>query len=255
MDLGAKSCIVFDLDGTVYLGDDPIPGTIAFIRRNLDRKDIYFLTNNTSKSLRDYARKLERMGVSIDLAHILSPLLPLVDHLVRERIGRIYPVGNAAFQSYLRERMPEIVFTDGPDCEAVVLAYDTELTYAKLAASALLLQRPEVRFFATHPDLVCPTPTGPLPDVGSFLKLYEAATGRLPEVVFGKPDPRVLAAVLGRHGRDATVMVGDRLATDFRLAENAGIDFILVLSGEAKRADLARLDHPPALVVEDLGAF
>ena len=186
MDVGAKSCFVFDLDGTVYLGDDPIPGTVAFIRRNLGRKDIYFLTNNTSKSLRDYARKLERMGVSIDLAHILSPLLPLVDHLVAEGIERVYPVGNAAFQSFLRERLPGIVFTDGPDCQAVVLAYDTELTYAKLVASALLLQRPEVRFFATHPDLVCPSPKGPLPDVGSFLKLYEAATGRVPEIVFGR---------------------------------------------------------------------
>lgn len=255
MDVGAKSCFVFDLDGTVYLGDDPIPGTVAFIRRNLGRKDIYFLTNNTSKSLRDYARKLERMGVSIDLAHILSPLLPLVDHLVAEGIERVYPVGNAAFQSFLRERLPGIVFTDGPDCQAVVLAYDTELTYAKLVASALLLQRPEVRFFATHPDLVCPSPKGPLPDVGSFLKLYEAATGRVPEIVFGKPDPRVLGQVLDRHGRDATVMVGDRLSTDFRLAENAGIDFILVLSGEAQRADLPRLAHQPALVVDDLGAF
>lgn len=255
MDIGAKTCFVFDLDGTVYLGDDPIPGTIAFIRRNLAGKDIYFLTNNTSKSLRDYARKLARLGVEVGLDRILSPLLPLVDHLKAEGIRRIYPVGNAAFRDYLRERLPEIVFTEGEDCEAVVLAYDTELTYAKLVASALLLQRPEVRFLATHPDLVCPSPRGPLPDVGSFLKLYEAATGRLPEIVFGKPDPRVLEAVLTRHGRAATVMVGDRLSTDFRLAENAGIDFILVLSGEAKRADLPRLPRQPALVVEDLGAF
>ncbi len=255
MDIGAKRCFVFDLDGTVYLGDDPIPGTVAFIRRNLAGKDIYFLTNNTSKSLRDYARKLDRLGIAVDLPRILSPLLPLVEHLEAEGIRRICPVGNAAFRDYLKERLPDLVFTEGDDCEAVVLAYDTELTYAKLAASALLLQRPEVRFFATHPDLVCPSPRGPLPDVGSFLKLYEAATGRVPEIVFGKPDPRVLEGVLRRHGRDATVMVGDRLSTDFRLAENAGIDFILVLSGEATRADLPRLAHQPALVVEDLGAF
>ena len=136
------------------------------------------------------------IGLDVGEERILSPLLPLVDYLQAQLIRCIYPVGNASFQSYLKLRMPEIVFTSGDDCQAVVLAYDTELTYQKLADSCLLLQRPEVKFLSTHPDLVCPSAKGPLPDTGSFVKLYEAATGRLPDLVFGKPNIRVLSPLL-----------------------------------------------------------
>ncbi|MDR2789004.1 MAG: HAD-IIA family hydrolase [Candidatus Accumulibacter sp.] len=255
MDIGGKTCFVFDLDGTVYLGDRPIEGTIDFIKRNLARREIVFLTNNTSKNLDDYVRKLAGFGIAVGREKILSPLLPLTDYLREHGLCHIYPVGNASFQTYLRESLPDVDFTCGEACQAVVLAYDTELTYRKLAESCLALQRPQVRFLSTHPDLVCPSAQGPLPDAGSFVKLYEAATGRLPEVVFGKPDPLILAPVLKRFSREEMVMVGDRLTTDKRLAENAGIDFILVLSGEAKREDLPKLSRQPTLVLDDLGAL
>ena len=255
MDINNKKCFVFDLDGTVYLGDRPIPGTIDFIRRNLPRREIFFLTNNTSKNLDDYVEKLAGFGIHVGLERILSPLLPLADHLLEHGIRRLYPVGNASFQAYLKERLPDVVFTSGDDCQAVVLAYDTELTYRKLAESCLLLQRPEVRFLSTHPDMVCPSAKGPLPDTGSFVRLYEGATGRLPEVVFGKPNTIVLSPLLARFRQDEMVMVGDRLTTDKVLAENAGIDFILVLSGEAKREDLPALERQPTLVLDDLSTL
>ena len=255
MDLTKKNCFVFDLDGTVYLGNAPIPGTIDFIKRNLGKKEIFFLTNNTSKNLADYIKKLAGFGIGVAIDRLLSPLLPLVDHLRENSIDRVYPVGNASFQAFLRERIPDLVFTAGDDCQAVLLAYDTELTYQKLATSCLLLQRPEVHFWSTHPDLVCPSDQGPLPDTGSFVKLYEAATGRLPELVFGKPNTLVLSPLLKRFAQDEMVMVGDRLTTDKLLAENAGIDFILVLSGEAKREDLPALARQPTLVVDDLGSL
>jgi HAD superfamily hydrolase (TIGR01450 family) len=255
MDIGKKKCFVFDLDGTVYLGDRPIRGTIDFIRRNLARREIVFLTNNTSKNLDDYVKKLAGFGIAAGREKILSPLLPLVDYLLEHGLRHLYPVGNVSFQTYLKERLPDIDFTGGEACQAVVLAYDTELTYQKLAESCLALQRPRVRFLATHPDRVCPSAQGPLPDAGSFMKLYEAATGRLPEVVFGKPDPLILAPVLKRFAREEIVMIGDRLTTDKVLAENAGIDFLLVLSGEAKREDLPGLARQPALVLDDLGGL
>ena len=255
MNIENKRCFVFDLDGTVYLGDRPIPGTIDFIRRNLAVREIFFLTNNTSKSLADYTRKLAGLGIEVGLERILSPLLPLIEHLRENQLKRIYAVGNTSFQTYLKEQLPDLEFTAGDGCQAVVLAYDTELTYAKLVDSCLALQRPEVRFLSTHPDLVCPSPAGPLPDTGSFVKLYEAATGRLPELVFGKPNTVVLSPLTKRFRQDEMVMVGDRLSTDKKLAENAGIDFILVLSGEAKREDLPGLERQPTLVVEDLGGL
>ena len=255
MDINNKKCFVFDLDGTVYLGDRPIQGTIDFIRRNLARREIFFLTNNTSKNLDDYVRKLAGFGIHVGLERILSPLLPLVDYLKDQGIRGLYPVGNTSFQNYLKERMPDVVFTCEDDCQAVVLGYDTELTYQKLADSCLLLQRPGVRFLSTHPDMVCPSAKGPLPDTGSFVRLYEGATGRLPELVFGKPNTRVLSPLLKRFRQDEMVMVGDRLTTDKLLAENAGIDFILVLSGEARREDLPALERQPTLVLDDLGAL
>jgi len=255
MQLDGKTCFIFDLDGTVYLGDDPIPGTVDFIRRNLGKREIFFLTNNTSKNLADYTAKLARLGIDIGLDRMLSPLLPLVDHLRDEGITRIYPVGNANFTAFLRERMPELVFTDGDDCQAVVLGYDTELTYRKLETSCLLLQRPEVLFLATHADKVCPSPRGPLPDAGSFMALYETATGRTPDLVFGKPNTILLKPLLKHFTPEEMVMVGDRVYTDKVLAENAGMDFILVLSGETCREQLADLECQPTLVLDDLGSL
>jgi len=255
MDLAAKKCLLFDLDGTVYLGDRPIPGTVDFIRRNLPVRDIYFLTNNTSRDPRSYVEKLRGMGIDIGLERILSPLLPLLRHLRRENIRGIYLVGNACCRAFFAEHAPDIVFTSGPDCRAVILAYDTELTYEKLAESCLLLQRPDVVFLATHADLVCPSPRGPLPDAGSFAALYAKAAGRSPDLVFGKPNPLILGDLPERYAPQDMVMVGDRLYTDKALAENAGMDFILVLSGESRAEDVAGLARRPDLVVPHLGDF
>ena len=253
MDLSAKRCFVFDLDGTVYMGDSPITGTVEFIKRNLDRFDIHFLTNNTSKNLNDYVTKLRGMGIDMTLPRMLSPLIPLADRLEAEGIREIYPVGNANFRAYLRERLPDLRFGASEDCAVVVVGYDTELTYQKLAESCLLLQRPEVRFWATHPDNVCPSPKGPLPDTGSFLALYEKAVARRPELVFGKPATLIVEPLLARYRPEEMVMVGDRLYTDKVMAESAGMDFILVLSGESTLDDLRLLERQPTLVLEDLG--
>lgn len=252
MDWSRKRCVVLDMDGTVYLGHIPIPGAVDFIRRHWDDLDFYFLSNNTSKSPQTYVDKLKGMGIPARLELLLSPVTPLVDFLRKNGISRAYAVGNRDFQRDLLGRMPELTLGE-KGAQAVILAYDTELTYEKLARSALLLQKPEVLFLATHPDLVCPSPEGPLPDVGSMIELYATATGRRPQHIFGKPDPAVLAPLLARYAKKDMVMVGDRLSTDKKLAENAGIDFALVLSGEATREDVAREERQPTVVLEDLG--
>ncbi len=247
-----KKCVVLDLDGTVYMGDIPIEGAVAGILRCWERLDFRFLSNNTSKSPESYVAKLNRMGIPARLDQFLCPTTPLVDFLRKSGTACAYVVGNRDFQADLARRMPELrQQEDGAEC--VVLAYDTELSYEKLARSCLLLQRPDVKFYATHPDLVCPSPEGPLPDVGSMLKLYETATGRTPDQIFGKPDPEVLAPVLAQYPCSAVVMAGDRLSTDKKLAENAGIDFICVLSGECTAEAVAREAIAPTVLVEHLG--
>lgn len=252
LDWSHKRCIVLDMDGTVYLGHIPIDGAVRFIQEHWLDADFYFLSNNTSKSLQTYIDRLNSMGIAARPEQLLSPVTPLVDFLRANKITRAYPVGNADFQNELRQRMPELELGH-ENAQAVILAYDTDLTYEKLARSALLLQKPETLFLATHPDLVCPSPDGPLPDVGSFIELYHAATGRRPQHIFGKPDPAVLAPLLAKYDKKDMIMVGDRLSTDKKLAENAGIDFALVLSGEATAEDLAKEERKPAVVLPDLG--
>lgn len=249
-----KTCFVLDMDGTVYLGGDPIAGAVDFIVRHWRDLDFYFLSNNTSKGPETYVRKLNGMGIRATRAHFLFPTTPLVEHLRKEGIHRAYLVGNRDYAASLTQAMPELTLAQEA-AQAVILAYDTELTYEKLVVSCHLLQRPQVAYLATHPDLVCPDPAGPLPDAGSFMALYEKATGRLPQHIFGKPDPHVLAPVLAKYSREETVMVGDRLSTDKKLAENAGIDFVLVLSGEAGREDLLKEASQPWKVVDDLGCL
>lgn len=252
MDWSRKRCVVLDMDGTIYLGHIPIQGAVDFIRRHWNDLDFYFLSNNTSKAARSYLDKLHGMGIPAREEQLLSPLSPLVDFLRASHIHHAYVVGNREFQHDLLCRMPEL--TLGEDrVQAVILAYDTELNYEKLARSALLLQKPEVLYLATHPDLVCPSPEGPLPDVGSMIEMYAAATGRRPQHIFGKPNAELLAPLLARYAREDMIMAGDRLSTDKKLAENAGIDFALVLSGEATLEDLAQEEVKPAVVLEDLG--
>jgi HAD superfamily hydrolase (TIGR01450 family) len=247
-----KTCFVLDLDGTVYLGNIPIAGAVSFILRLWEECAFYFLSNNTSKGPPAYLKKLNAMGIPAKAEHLLFPTAPLVAHLRAAGIRAAYLVGNRDYAAALAGAMPELRL--GPEgAKAVILAYDTELTYEKLAVSARLLQKPDVAYLATHPDPVCPDPAGPLPDVGSFIALYEKAVGRLPDLVFGKPDVAVLSPLLARYPREEMVMAGDRLITDKKLAENAGIDFILVLSGEAKREDLAGERAQPWRVVRDLG--
>ncbi len=252
MDWSEKRCIVLDMDGTIYLGNIPIKGAVKFIQDHWDDTDFYFLSNNTSKSPQTYVDKLNSMGIKATPDLLLSPVTPLVQFLRQNGITSVYPVGNRDFQKDLKERMPEISY-DEKNAQAVVLAYDTELDYHKLSRSALLLQKPEVLFLATHPDLVCPSPEGPLPDVGSFIELYHTATGRRPQYIFGKPDPAVLSPLLSRYDKKDMIMVGDRLSTDKKLAENSGIDFCLVLSGEATKEDVAREEIQPTVILDDLG--
>ncbi|MEM5843612.1 MAG: HAD-IIA family hydrolase [Candidatus Aenigmatarchaeota archaeon] len=249
-----KKSIIFDLDGTVYLGEMPIKGTVEFIIRNSNIYDIYFMTNNTSKKLDDYVLKLNKLGIDVSKDKILSPLLPLVEYLRNNEIFNIYPLGNENFKKYIKDKIPEIVFTDdGKKCQALIVAYDTELTYDKLRTASLLLKNPNIQFFATHEDLVCPTEYGNIPDAGAILKLLEVSTGRKPTIVFGKPNKILLEPVLKKYLPNEIVIVGDRIYTDMALAKNAGIDFILVLSGETKRVDVENLDVFPELILKDCG--
>ncbi|MGN0847095.1 MAG: HAD hydrolase-like protein, partial [Kiritimatiellia bacterium] len=230
----------------------------------------YYLTNNTSKTPAEYMKKLSGAAIPVTPEQILTPLITL-EAYIRERGYRsVYLVASAAVTAHMRARLADagVAFEYDPARnELMALAYDRELTYEKLrgltaqwnmrnggnAAVGLkdLSNLGPVDFVATHPDACCPSEEGPIPDVGGMLKFLEATNGMRPSHVFGKPSPSLLAPVLARFRPEEIACVGDRLYTDKAIADNAGVDFVCVLSGETTPADLARYTGtPPAIVVD-----
>jgi len=255
--LSDKRCFVLDLDGTVYVGNRPIRGTVEFIKRNVDDRAFYFVTNNTSKLPEDYRTRLNALGVPADVDHVVTPLAPLVAYLRTRAVTRVCVLANARVTAYLQQALPKLALTADPEaCEALIVTYDTELTYDKLSDAALLLQQNlRLTFLATHGDLVCPTERGFVPDSGCILSVLEQATGRTPDMIFGKPNPLLLERVTAKYKPGEMVVVGDRLYTDRQMARNVRCDFICVLSGETTRERIDELseDEFPSLIVRDLG--
>ncbi|MGB9211969.1 MAG: HAD-IIA family hydrolase, partial [Halobacteriota archaeon] len=244
-------------DGTVYVGNRPIRGTVEFITRNVDDRVFYFVTNNTSKLPEEYRKRLSALGIPTNTEHIVTPLAPLIRYLDERALTHVCLLANASVTAHLRKALPALELTADPEaCDAVIVAYDTELTYDKLRDAALLLQQnPRLTFLATHGDLVCPTEQGFVPDSGCILSVLEQATGRTPDAVFGKPNPLLLERVTAEYSPSEMVVVGDRLYTDRLMAHNVGCDFICVLSGETTRERIDELNENefPSLIVRDLG--
>ncbi len=249
-----KKAFIFDLDGTVYLGNIPIQNTIDFIVTNYHKYKFYFMTNNTSKNIAEYINKLNSFEIPATIDRIITPLIPLVDYLNDKKILKIFPLANTSMKNYLAEKIPNIIFTENKDeCQAVVMGFDTELTYDKLKKAAYLLADKNIEYLATHSDNVCPTDKGDIPDVGSFIALFEKTVKRVPDKIFGKPNKILLEPILKKYSATELAIFGDRIYTDKVLANNANIDFVLVLSGETKRVDVENLERFPELIVNDCG--
>jgi HAD superfamily hydrolase (TIGR01450 family) len=243
---------LLDMDGTIYLGPNPIEGSPAFLRflAESGRKRLFF-TNNPTVDAGQYAAKLERMGIAAEPGDILTSGEATARYLVSETpYRRLFVVGTPSFEEELRRAGLDVVL-DNP--EAVVLAFDKTLTYAKLEGACLLL-RAGLPYIATNPDKVCPTEYGYIPDCAATAALLSAATnGREPKYI-GKPNAEMIRMGLQKIGvgPEETAMVGDRLYTDMQMAYNAGIASILVLSGETTREDLARAERQPDYVFESV---
>jgi len=251
-DFTKKKIIFLDLDGTVYLGDNLIPGALEFLDY-LKHKDIcfYFLSNNSSRSKSAYVLRLKKLGVTTSEEQIILSTDGVLAFLAQQRVDQVYVVGTESMLDMFLERGFN---TTSSQPEYVILGFDTELTYEKLKTAALHMQN-GIPLLATHPDLVCPTPSGPIPDVGAMLALFEKSTGKKPQKIFGKPNPEMVQHILTKHQATPleVVMIGDRIYTDMELAYRLGCDSILVLSGEARPEDLKGLSQQPTLVAESIG--
>jgi HAD superfamily hydrolase (TIGR01450 family) len=252
--LAAVRHVVLDLDGTLYKGQRLFDATLPFLAKLRAWGIGYtFLTNNTSRSKADYVAKLAAFGIPTHEDEIYTPADSTISYL-RENLPEVKAIAVLGTPSLCRqlEQAGFRVTWEAP--QAVVVGFDTTLTYERLCNAAYWISR-GLPFIATHPDLVCPTdePTV-LVDCGAICACLSAATGR-PPLVLGKPDPAILLDLCRRIGLEPRqlAMVGDRIYTDIAMAERAGVLSVLVLSGEATAAEAAGMSAPADLVVADVG--
>ncbi len=240
----AIRAFLLDLDGTIYLGPNLLPGADAFVCGLQERNmPFLFLTNNPSADAAYYSGKLNAMGVKAAPQNILTAGAATATYLAQDtEYRRICVLGTPCFEKELKDAGLTLD-DDNPD--AVVISFDKTLTYDKLERATLFLNR-GLPYIATNPDRVCPTEYGYIPDCGAIAALLESATGRVPRFI-GKPEADFAQLALRRLHVEAAdaAMVGDRLYTDMEMARRAGMKGILVLSGESTKADLETAEHQP----------
>ncbi|MBO5868402.1 MAG: HAD-IIA family hydrolase [Oscillospiraceae bacterium] len=255
-DLAQIQLFLFDMDGTLYLGDRLYSFTIELLQTIKAKGGKYlFMTNNSSKSVADYIKKLAKLGISATREDFITSSQATAYYLHKHHEGqKLYVCGTESLKEELRYE-GFTVTTDLEEVECVVMGFDTELTFRKLHdVSYLLLTRPGIPYIATNPDLVCPTEFGSVPDCGSICIGIKNATGRDP-IVIGKPSPLMPQLAMERLGvsKEHTCVIGDRIYTDVKSGLNAGITGILVLSGETTPEILAESPEKPHLVLQDAG--
>jgi 4-nitrophenyl phosphatase/NagD protein len=244
-------CFLFDMDGTIYLGNKLLPGAQMFLRE-LEIRDVpyFFLTNNSSRSRADYVEKLERLGLRTPAEKIFSSGEATAIYLKKQGGGRrIFMVGTPSLEREFVQHEFDLVQED-PDY--AVLGFDTTLTYEKLW-KLCDFAREGIPYIATHPDINCPTETGFMPDIGAMMAFVETSTGRQPDVIVGKPNPPIIESIVEKTGYSVNqlAMVGDRLSTDIAMGKT-GITTILVLSGATKEDDVQFADHQPDYIVKNI---
>ena len=250
--LGRKRLWLLDMDGTLYLGDSLFPGTIKFLRTIRETGGRYiFMSNNSSRGTDAYISRLRRFGILASPEDFLTSADAAVDLLRREQPGkRGFVVGTASFIGQLQIAGFTVSEDNWQEADYLLVGFDRELTYRKLEDTCrLLAAKPDIPYYATNPDWVCPTEFGSVPDCGSICEMLFRASGKRPRFI-GKPEKYMPELAVRRFGclREETVLVGDRIYTDIACGFNAGIDSVFVLSGEGVPEDIERFGVSPTWI-------
>jgi phosphoglycolate/pyridoxal phosphate phosphatase family enzyme len=229
---------LFDLDGTIYLGEALIPGADAVIAALRDAgRRVAFLSNKPLQTRDDYARKLTRLGIPAGADDVINSSLVLARHLaVLDPGAPVFVIGEPPLIAELTAHGFEV--RRDQRVRWVVIAFDRTFDYAKLH-TALRAVRAGARLIATNPDRTCPTAEGEIPDCAGMMAAVEAVTGQAVEIVVGKPSPIILEMALQALGVRAAdcVIVGDRIETDIVMGQRHGLTTVLVLSGITRPGD------------------
>lgn len=253
--------VALDMDGTIYLGTQLFPFTKDFLATLTANGIGYsFLTNNPTRSLLDYVKKLQGLGIEATVDEVYTTAVATIDYIRAHHpeAKRLYVVGTPSMIAEFERAGFEMAADDPADRpDLLVVAFDTTLNYAKLCRAAWWASQ-GLTYIATNPDRVCPTDQEIiLVDCGSLCECIYHATGRRPDIVIGKPNPDMLSGIRTRYGlnADEIAMCGDRIYTDVAMARNAGALGVLVLSGETTLETAINSDPQPPITAENIAEF
>lgn len=247
-------CILFDLDGVLYRGEDAVPSappTLAELRRRGVRP--VFLTNNSSRTPLQVAEKLHGIGIEAEPGEVVTSALATAELLAERGGGHAFVIGQDGVREALTDAGIRILDGEPEEADLVVVGYDGAATYGSLKRASLLVQR-GARLVATNADGSYPAADGLWPGAGALLAVITTTTGAEPEIV-GKPFAPLFEAGRRRGGGGRPLVVGDRLDTDIDGAARLGWDSMLVLTGVSGREDVERLGIAPTVIAEDVSAL
>lgn len=253
--LKEKKLYLFDMDGTIYLENDLFDGVKELLKSIVDNGGRYvFITNNSSKSVVDYVKKLEKMGLDVTKENFFTSTQATIELLKAKYPQKlIYAQGTASFIQELKSSNVKVTETFSEEADLVLVGFDPELTGEKLRNTCKMLTKFDLPYYATNPDWVCPVDFGYIPDCGSMCFGIEKATGKKP-IFIGKPEPTMINIVMQKFSvlKADTVVIGDRLYTDIASGVNAGVDTVMVLSGEATLKDYEESQIKPTFVLNSV---
>ena len=253
---------IFDLDGTIYVDDGIISGVVDALKNLKKRGDkVVFLTNKSIASRKDYVEKLTKLGIEVKLSEVINSNY-ITAHYLKSTMREddsVYVIGEAPLIEELVDENIKLAKVP-TNATHVVLGWDRKFTYDKLNI-AFQAWRNGAKIIATNPDRTCPVEGGEVPDCGAMIGAIEGATGEPVSTITGKPSSMmaeyVLNNVLGMQAADC-YMVGDRLETDIKMANEAGIQSVLVMTGITTPEMLRETIYHPNFIldsVKDIGTL
>jgi HAD superfamily hydrolase (TIGR01457 family) len=249
--IDSYSTYCFDLDGTIYVGNEHIHGAAETVNRLMEiGKNVFYISNNSSKNKADYCNRLLKFGIKAVESQVVLSSDATIRYLQKNEVKKVFVLGTNSFKKSILDAGIDLC-SHTP--EFVVVGYDTELSYVKLVDACRLINK-GIDFIATHCDPVCPSEDGPIPDIGVLIKMLEETTGKKVFKTFGKPNKEIIETLIETEylDKDKVLMIGDRLYTDIQMAKNSGVDSLLVLTGDTSRDEVESQPNMPTYILNSI---
>ncbi len=238
---------IFDLDGTIYLGERLIPEADRVIRTLREKgKRIVFLSNKPLQTREEYASKLTSLGIPTEPDEVINSSFVMAHYLKDNApMARLFIIGEPPFIEELK-RAGFTITEEPKEIDYVVVAFDRTFDYRKLniAYQAIKLG---AHFIATNPDRTCPVEGGEIPDCAGMIGAIEAVTEKKVETIVGKPSPIMVKTALNilKLKPEDCILIGDRIETDIKMGKDSGISTGIVLTGVTDEEKLSQYRHSP----------